>query len=96
MAPLILTPPEPVRNTVIELNETVAPKPTPESAPGVVKASGSGFYAVAVEVCTGDDGLEEIESTFPGGVDYAKWEKGVTAAPREAFADRLDLLDFDE
>lgn len=35
---------------------------------------------------------QDVQTTFPGGIDYAKWEKGVTAAPREAFADTLDDL----
>jgi hypothetical protein len=86
MTPLIFTPPvEPPRHTVVEINRYVSRETTPASAPGVVKASGWAFEVLR----------EEFEPSFPEGVDYAKWEKGVTAAPRSAFADRLDLLDFE-
>jgi hypothetical protein len=36
-------------------------------------------------------------SYFPEGIEYAQWAHVVTPAPREAFADRLDMLDlFDD
>jgi hypothetical protein len=33
-------------------------------------------------------------SYFVGGIDYSRWTGLVRPAPREAFADRLDLLDI--
>lgn len=36
-------------------------------------------------------------SYFPEGINYERWAPLVHAAPRDAFADRLDLLDlFDD
>jgi len=35
--------------------------------------------------------------SFPEGIDYERWAAVVQPAPREAFADRLDVLDlFDD
>ena len=33
-------------------------------------------------------------SEFPGGIDYDRWTEVVQPSPRDAFADRLDLLDI--
>jgi hypothetical protein len=33
-------------------------------------------------------------SYFSGGIDYDRWADLVRPSPREAFADRMDLLDI--
>lgn len=36
------------------------------------------------------------ERRLSGGIDYKRWTPLVKPAPREAFADRLDLLDEED
>jgi hypothetical protein len=44
-----------------------------------------------------DPPAELGEPDFPAGIDYERWTSVVTPAPRDVFADRLDVVDlFDD